>query len=117
MKEQLKTPIYGRTHILTDRNKLPDVVDFSVTKGIPHDITVAKSCFDPSSDHSPILITLTTHALNQEKQPRLSSRRTNWDDFRHLINEGLNLNFSLEVEENIEAAVKLFNSTIHNGQV
>jgi hypothetical protein len=75
------------THWPSDRNKLPDLVDFSVTKGIPQDFAVAKSCFDLSSDHSLVLITLTSHMLNQEKQPSLNNRHTNWDDFRYLIHE------------------------------
>jgi hypothetical protein len=54
-------PIYWPS----DRNKLPELVDFCVTKGIPQDFVVAESCFDLSSDHSPILITLTVDALNQ----------------------------------------------------
>jgi hypothetical protein len=70
------------TYWSSDRNKLPDLVDFYVTKGIPQDFAVAKSCFDLSSNHSPVLITLTSHALNQEKQSSLSNRHTNWDDFR-----------------------------------
>jgi hypothetical protein len=60
------------TYWPSDRNKLPDLMDFCVTKGIPQDLAVAKSCFDLSSDHSPVLITITSHALNQEKQPSLS---------------------------------------------
>jgi hypothetical protein len=95
-----------------DRNKLPDLVDFCVTKGIPQDFAVAKSCFDLSCDHSPVLITLTSHALNQEKQPGLSNRHTNWDYFRHLINEILTLNISLKTEEDIEASIRFFNDTI-----
>jgi endonuclease/exonuclease/phosphatase (EEP) superfamily protein YafD len=74
------------TYWPSDRNKLPYLVDFCVTKGIPQDFAVVESCFDLSSDHSPVLITLTSHALNQEKQPSLSNSHTNWDDFRHLIN-------------------------------
>jgi hypothetical protein len=50
--------------------------------------------------------------LNQEKQPNLSNRHTNWDDFRHLFNERLTSNVSLKTKEEIEAAVKFFNSTI-----
>jgi hypothetical protein len=42
-----------------------------VLKGIPQDFTVAKSCFDLSSDNSPVLITLEAHALNQEIQPSI----------------------------------------------
>jgi hypothetical protein len=95
------------TYWTSDRNKQPDLVDFSVTKDIPQDFAVAKLCFDLSSDHSPVLITLTEHALNQEKQPSLSNRHTNWDDFRRLINERLTSN-----QEDIEAAARFFNDTI-----
>jgi hypothetical protein len=86
-------------------------VDFCVTEGILQDFAVAKSRFDLSSDQSPVLITLKAHALNQEKQPSLSSRHTNWDDFRHLINQRLTLNVSLKTEDDIEAAVNFFNYT------
>jgi hypothetical protein len=58
-----------------------------------------------SSDHYPVLITLTAHALNREKQPSLSNRHTNWD-FRHLTNERLTLNVFLKTERDTEAAVK-----------
>jgi hypothetical protein len=87
-------------------------VNFCVTKGIPQDFAVAKPCFDLSSDHSLVLITLKAHALNQEKQPSLSNRHTNWDDFRHFINQRLTLNVSLKTDEDIEAAVKFFSVTI-----
>jgi hypothetical protein len=43
-----------------------------------------------------------------------NARHTNyWDDFRHLINHRLTLNVSIKSEEDIEAAVKFFNDTIH----
>jgi hypothetical protein len=57
------------------------------------------------------LITLTAHALNQEKQPSLSNRHTDWDDFRHLIDETLTSGISLK-REDIEAAVNFVNGTI-----
>jgi hypothetical protein len=100
------------TYWPSDRNKLPDLMDFCVTKVIPLGFAVAKSCLDLSSYHSPVLITLTSHELIQEKQSRLSNRHTNWDDFRHLINQRLTLNASIKTEEDIEAAVKFTNSTI-----
>jgi hypothetical protein len=81
-------------------------------RGIPQDFAVAKLCFDLSFAHSPVLVTLEAHTLNQEKQPSLNNRHTNWDDFRQLINERLTLNVSLRTEEDIEAAVKFFNNTI-----
>jgi hypothetical protein len=102
MGEQTYWPSY--------RNKLPDLVDFCVTKGILQDLAVAKSCCDLSSDHSPVLITLKVHALNQEKQPSLSNRHTNLDDFR------LTLNVTLKTEEILKQQSS--SSTIQsNGQV
>jgi endonuclease/exonuclease/phosphatase family metal-dependent hydrolase len=57
-----------------NRNKLSDLVDFCVTKSIPHNFAVAKSCSDLSSDHSPVSITLTADEQNKEKQPSLSNK-------------------------------------------
>jgi hypothetical protein len=82
-------------------------VDFRVTKCIPQDFDAAKSCFDLSSDHSPVLFTLTVHAQNQEKQPSLSNRHANSNHFKHLINERLALNVFIKTE-----AVKFFNDTV-----
>jgi hypothetical protein len=58
------------------------------------------------------VVTLTAHALNQDKQPSLSNSHTNWDDFRCFVNGRLTLNVSLKTEENTQAAVKFFNDTI-----
>jgi hypothetical protein len=58
------------------------------------------------------LITLQAQALNQETRPRLTTKHTNLDYFRQLINERLTLNVPLKTDEYIEAAVKLFNDTI-----
>jgi hypothetical protein len=50
----------------SDKNELPDLVDFCVTKGISQDFAVAKSCFDLSSNHSLVLITLAADVLNKK---------------------------------------------------
>jgi hypothetical protein len=106
MKKNLKhLSMEDPTNRPSDRNKLPDLVDFCVTKGIPQDFAVAKPCFDLSSDHSPVSIILTTGVLNEKKQPSSSNRYINWDEFRCLTNEILTLNLSLNTVEDTEAAV------------
>jgi hypothetical protein len=90
-------------------NKLPDLVDHCVTKGIPQDFADVWSCFDLSSHHSPILVTLSSQVLRREPPPSLCNRRTNWDEFRNLITERLTLHISLITAEDIEAAVQYFN--------
>jgi hypothetical protein len=86
-------------------------VNFSVTKGITQDFVIAKSSFDLSSDHSPVLVTLSTQAINQEKQLNICNGHTGWNDFKHL-NEKLTLNVLLKTEEETKAAVKFLNDTI-----
>ena len=48
------------TYWPTDRNKIPDVIDFCVTKGIAQNYMLAESNLDLSSDHSPVIITIST---------------------------------------------------------
>jgi hypothetical protein len=100
------------TYWPSDVNKIPDLVDFCVTKGISSDFTVAQSCLDLSSDHSPILVTLTSHAIPPDEAPRLSNRPTDWDSFCQLIHHHLTLQVPLRTGADIEAAVEFFNVTV-----
>jgi hypothetical protein len=100
------------TYWPSDINKLPDLVDFCVTKGIPPTSATATSCLDLSSDRSPVLAFIATYPLTPVKTPHLSNRQTNWDLFRHLITERLTLKIPLKTPEDIEEAVKLFNDTV-----
>jgi hypothetical protein len=93
-------------------NKIPDLVNFCITKGIPPVFAVAQSCLDLSSGHSTVLVTLTSHAINQDPQTSLSNRRTNWDYFSHLIHQQLILQVPLKTTDDAEAAVKFFNDTV-----
>jgi hypothetical protein len=45
----------------------------------------------------------------------LVNRKTDWDAFRHLLNERLLLNVHLETDSDIEAAIKNFNDIIVAG--
>jgi hypothetical protein len=57
-----------------DNNKLPELVDFCVTKGIPITSATTVTWLDLSSDHSPVLVFLTTCSLPPVKPPHLSNR-------------------------------------------
>jgi hypothetical protein len=46
------------TYCPSDRNTLPDLLDFCVIKGFPHDSALNRPCFDLASDHSLRLISL-----------------------------------------------------------
>jgi hypothetical protein len=87
-------------------------VDFCVTKGIPYNFADSKSCLELSSDHSPVLVTLSTQAILRVPRPRLFNRKTDWNVFRHLNNERLLLKVPFTTDPDIEAAIKNFNGII-----
>jgi transposase len=100
------------TYWPSDKNILLELVDFMLQRTFLKTLLVQKSCFDLSSNHSPILITLTADALNQENEQVLSNRNTNWDDFRHFISERLALDIPLKTEKDIKAAAMFINDTV-----
>lgn len=46
------------TYWPTDPNKLPDLLDFFVFKGLPHSFIDVESCYESSSDHTPVISTI-----------------------------------------------------------
>jgi len=100
------------TYWPTDRRKNPDLLDFCITKGIPNNYLSAKSCLDLSSDHSPVIVQISTRILNKTKSQNLYNKKTDWNQYRSILNERINLNVPLKTEENLEHAIKTLNENI-----
>lgn len=100
------------TYWPTDRNKIPDVLDFFVTKGMPRNFLNIVSNFDLSSDHSPVIVTVGTTILHKQPKLSLSSKHTNWDYYRQLINESLNMKIPLQSIDDIDNALDCINVCI-----
>lgn len=101
------------TYWPTDPAKLPDVIDFCITKGIPKNRFKVESCTDLlSSDHTPIIVTLSTHVILMEKPLTLSNKRTNWQQFRQLLDELLNLDIPLKTNRDIDEATEHLTKSI-----
>lgn len=54
------------TYWPTDIHKTPDLLHFFITKGISKIYTKIESCYDGSSDHSPIIASLSTTVIQRE---------------------------------------------------
>lgn len=100
------------TYWPTDRKKRPDVIDFCVTKHISPSYVTAESCLDLSSDHSPVVVTISSNILIQQKQPSLHSKKTNWTKFRQLVSDNLNPYASLKTKKEVDEAVEIFTTVI-----
>jgi endonuclease/exonuclease/phosphatase (EEP) superfamily protein YafD len=100
------------THWPSDPNKIPDLVDFCIKKGLPPGFATTQSCLDLSSDHSPVLVTLTSQACHHDTQPRLCTKHTNWNYFRYILNQCLTLHIPLKTTNDIDEAAKLFTDSV-----
>lgn len=75
------------TYWPTDPNKLPDLLDFLVYKGLSNLYLSIESCFDGSSDHTPIISTISTSIIERPTRESLYSKNTDWDAFRQYMNQ------------------------------
>lgn len=94
------------TYWPTDRNKIPDLLDFCVVKGTAQTYLNTKSCLDLTSDHSPVLVSYSVKCQGIEKTPYLCNQYTDWKRFREIISEKLDLNLPLKTNNHIDVAVE-----------
>lgn len=102
------------TYWPTDPLKIPDLLDFCVTKGIDKRRCTAASSLDLSSDHSPIIITIHKNVLKTPMDPKLTSNKTNWFAFREKIDDLITLNIPLKTRKDLEEAVEHFSKSIQS---
>lgn len=102
------------TYWPTDPAKLPDLIDFFVTKGISANYLKAESSLDLHSDHSPIILTLSSSVIVKDSPPILCNKKTDWILFRNILDETINLSIPLKTTDDIDGAVEMFNLAIQN---
>lgn len=100
------------THWPVDQNKIPDLIDFYVGKGISDNYIYVENKDDLSSDHSPVLMTVSVSILKTESQPRLINHKTNWLLFRQALEDSINLQVPIKTSFQLEEEIELFNTNI-----
>jgi hypothetical protein len=100
------------TYWPTDTNKTPDLLDFFITNGISTDYAdVAASC-DLTSDHTPIIATISTTIMVRQPPPRLHTPQTQWETYKTIISHKVDQTPKLKTSEDIEIATDKFISTL-----
>ena len=94
------------TYWPTDPNKKPDLLDFFVIKGLSTNYMKAESCLDSSTDHTPVLLTISTSIISYERPDSLCNKFTDWEGFREYINENIELKMSLKTPDEIDVAAQ-----------
>jgi hypothetical protein len=86
------------THWPSDPDKIPDLLHFYITSGISPSFMGIAPSHDLLSNHIPVIATVSTEPVNKKNTPRLHNRRTNWDDYRIIIEKAVNFNISLKAQ-------------------
>lgn len=72
----------GYTYWPTDLNKLPDLIDFFITKEISANYINIENNYDLSSDHSPVIMALSKSIIKKVTQSTLDNKTTNWKNVK-----------------------------------
>jgi hypothetical protein len=100
------------TYWPTDENEIPDLLDFCITKGISPTYVNTTASFDLSSDHTPIIATISTTVLPRKPNPILHTSKTNWELFRQFMEDNTTLTTKLKDPADIENDYKHFTALL-----
>jgi hypothetical protein len=100
------------TYWPTDSHKIPDLLDFFITKGISPSYMNIISSYDLSSDHTPIIATLSTIPKTNNPLPSLHNFKTNWEVYRLHIQNNTDLAVRLKSPDDIERETLAFTTLI-----
>jgi hypothetical protein len=96
-----------QTYWLKDTKKVPDLLDFFVSKNLSSYINVTEE-FHLDSDHSPIVLTLSKTIIQKGRNPPLMNNLTDWVMFRETLENRINLRVALCTNDELEDKVQKF---------
>lgn len=105
------------THWPSDPARKPDLIDFFVTHGVATNYTHIESNDDLSSDHSPLILTLSTAVITKPTNPKLTSSKTNWEQYKAYMDENTSLSLRLKDPNDIDEAAQYLTALIQKGAV
>lgn len=100
------------TYWPTNTQKKPDLIDFFITKNVKNEYFNIKSCFELSSDHSPIMLTYHSAVVLATKCKNIYNHKTDWDCFRELVEMNLTTNVSLKTENEVDSSIAFLNDVL-----
>ena len=104
-QSQLPHP-YEPTYWPTDTNRIPDLLDFFITKNISPRYVQINSSTELSFDHSPVIATVGSALIENPPNGPIHNQLTNWQLFREVFNHSTSASISLETKEDIETATE-----------
>lgn len=105
------------TYWPTDPTKIPDLLDFVVYAGISRQSLDISNDDNLNSDHTPLLVNYNVNVEITPKKVKLIKRNTNLSVFSAQIENSLNLNMEIKSGDDLDDAVELLTSSIHEAAI
>ena len=102
------------TYWPTDRNKIPDLVDFFISKRVSPSFIDIKDSYDFSSDHSAVVLNLHENIVLKPAKPVLTNSSTDWLSFKLELDSKIDLSTALNTTEELDFASENFMKLIQN---
>jgi hypothetical protein len=71
-----------------------------------------ESSFEISSDHSPVIATISTHVIRKSTIATLITKRTNWGNFRTYVEKHIHLSQRIKEPNELHEATQYFTTLI-----
>jgi hypothetical protein len=88
-------------------------LNLSLWHGISPAYTQIVPSLDLSSDHTPIIVTISSSVINRPIPPTLHNHKPNWDLFREETNKNIQLKIKLKTPEDIQLAIETITKIMH----
>jgi hypothetical protein len=90
------------TYWPADIRKVPDLLDFFITKGIANSYMDVENVEDLTSDHTPLLLTISSTVTKKRKRVTLTNKCTNWETFRDELDQIIELKVRLKTTQELD---------------
>jgi len=84
-----------------------DLLDFFISKGISTNQIEIESLYDLTSDHTPVLLTLSTSFIKRHQKQNLTTKYTDWNKFRVKLDSLIKSNVRLKVKKTLRHKLKI----------
>ena len=89
------------TYWPTDPNKIPDLLDFFISRRVSQNFIDIEENFDLDSDHSAVILTLSERIIKKVNKPSLVNKTTDWESFKLELEGKIQLNVQLRTKQQL----------------
>lgn len=100
------------TYWPADANKRPDCIDFFVTYNLSPNYSEIMNDHDLSSDHTPLVLTISDTLIRKTATDRLITNSTDWDVYRDVLHDKIDLKIRLKNKDDLDNAFAKFTNDI-----